>query len=90
MASSYLPWLYKERPLSYEALAWSLSKGQVQFKTEAEAPIIHQVIGKLSFKDSQLSENLNALVLAIGENKIKNITLKSTISPGIKLDLKNL
>ena len=73
-----------------EALVLSLSKGQVQFKTEAEAPIIHQVIGKLSFKDSQLLENFKALVLAIGENKIKNITLKSTISLGIKVDFKNL
>lgn len=73
-----------------EALAQSLSKGQVQFKTEAEALIIHQVIGKLSFKDKELEENLKALVLAVNPTKIKNITLKSTISPGIKLDLTSI
>lgn len=70
-----------------EKLAASLSKGQIQFKTESEFPIIHQVIGKLSFKDEQLGENYKSLVGAIGTTKIKSVTLKSTMSPGIRVQV---
>ena len=66
-------------------LAEKLKKGEVSWKTESEFPIVHQMIGKLSFKDTQLAENFQALVKAISAPKIKNVTLKSTMSPGIKL-----
>ncbi|KKQ31901.1 MAG: hypothetical protein US48_C0043G0001, partial [Candidatus Levybacteria bacterium GW2011_GWA2_37_36] len=35
----------------------------------------------------KLAENINALIEAIEKEKIRNVTLKSTMSPGIKLDL---
>lgn len=70
-----------------EKVAKKLEAGEVNWKTESEFPIIHQVIGKLSFKDSQLEDNFKALVKSIGETKIKSITLKSTMSPGIKVGL---
>lgn len=70
-----------------EKVAQNLQKGEVNWKTESEFPIIHQLLGKLSFKDKQLEENFNALVKSIGDTKIKNITLKSTMSPGIKIQL---
>lgn len=59
--------------------------GEVTWKTEADFPIIHQIIGKLTFKDSQLEENFSSLVKSIDATKIKSITLKSTMSPGIKV-----
>lgn len=68
-----------------EKVAEKLRAGQISWKTESEYPVIHQVIGKLSFADNQLTDNFKALVRSIGEVKIKNITLKSTMSPGIKL-----
>ncbi len=68
-----------------EKVAKKLEAGEVNWKTESDFPIIHQVIGKLSFKDEQLEENFQALVKSIGDTKIKNITLKSTMSPGIKV-----
>ena len=68
-----------------EKVAKKLEAGEISWKTEPEFPIIHQVIGKMSFKDSQLSENFQTLMKAIGEGKIKAITLKSTMSPGIKV-----
>jgi len=68
-----------------EKVAKKLEAGEITWKTEPEFPIIHQVIGKMSFKDSQLSENFQALMKSIGEEKIKSITLKSTMSPGIKV-----
>lgn len=70
-----------------EKVAAKFKKGEVQWKTEAEFPIVHQLIGKLSFKDKQLEENYDALVKAIGDAKITNATLKSTMSPGIKVQI---
>lgn len=70
-----------------EKVAKKLEAGEIAWKTESEFPIIHQVIGKMSFKDSQLEENFNAFVKAIGDTKIKSVTLKSTMSPGIKVKL---
>jgi len=64
-----------------------LSKGKVYFKTEKQAPIIHLVFGKMDFKDNQLIENFKALINAIGPTKIKKVVIKSTISPGIKVEI---
>ena len=70
-----------------EAVVEKLSKGQVSFKTEAQNPIIHMSVGKLSFDESKLSENIKAAISAIGAGKIENITLKSTMSPAIKIQV---
>lgn len=70
-----------------DKIAKKLEAGEVAWKTEADFPIIHQVIGKMSFKDDQLSENFKAFVKAIGDGKVKSITLKSTMSPGIKVQV---
>ncbi len=60
-------------------------KGQVYFKTEAKAPIIHLTVGKMSFGAKKLAENIQTLIDAIKKEKIRNITLKSTMSPGIRI-----
>lgn len=67
--------------------AENFKQGQVYFKTEAKAPILHLVVGKLSFGAKKLAENIEALIEAIKKEKILNITLKSTMSPGIKLEI---
>lgn len=61
--------------------------GQIRFKTEAKAPIIHLTVGKLSFGEKKLAENIASIIDAVNKEKIKNVTLKSTMSPGIKLDI---
>jgi large subunit ribosomal protein L1 len=61
--------------------------GQINFKTEPKAPIIHMTVGKVSFDEKQLNENINAIFKAVQTKNIKNVTLKSTMSPGIKLSL---
>lgn len=68
-----------------EKIAKKLEAGEINWKTESDFPIIHQVIGKLSFKDKQLEDNYKVLIKSISCDKIKSITLKSTISPGIKV-----
>lgn len=62
-----------------------LSAGQVGFKTESQAPIIHMSVGKLSFDDKKLSDNITTALSAIGHSKITSVTLKSTMSPAVKI-----
>lgn len=64
--------------------------GQMNFKTEAKAPILHLSVGKMSFGEKKLSDNIKAAVAAVNVKKIKNVTLKSTMSPAIKLDVASL
>ena len=67
-----------------EAVA-KLSAGQISYKTEAKDPIIHVSVGKVSFDNNKLVENITTLVQSVGASKIKSATLKSTMSPGIKV-----
>jgi ribosomal protein L1 len=64
--------------------------GQMNFKTESKFPIVHMAIGKVSFGEKKLSDNVKAAVAAINAKKIKDVTLKSTMSPALKLDLASL
>ncbi|MFC2028349.1 50S ribosomal protein L1 [Chloroflexota bacterium] len=68
--------------------------GRVEFRLDKTANI-HCPIGKVSFSDKQLYENLAALMEAIKRarpsaakgNYIKRVTITTTMGPGIKLDL---
>ncbi len=64
-----------------------LSHGQVNFKTEPEQPIIHLSVGKVSFPEEHIKDNVTAALDAIGRNKITKATLSSSMGPGIKLQL---
>ncbi|MFH0750129.1 MAG: 50S ribosomal protein L1 [Candidatus Gottesmanbacteria bacterium] len=64
-----------------------LSNGQVNFKSEPENPIIHLAVGKVSFEEVKLKDNVEAVLTAMGKNKILKITLTTTMGPGIKLAL---
>lgn len=73
-----------EEPKSY--FSTSKDTGQISFKTDPQAPIIHLKIGKLSQKSEEIEENLKALITAIGTSKIKKVTLTTTMGPGIRVD----
>jgi len=62
-----------------------LSHGQVNFKTEPDQPIIHLSVGKVSFPDKHLEDNIHAVIDSVGHGKIVKATLVSTMGPGIKL-----
>ncbi len=64
-----------------------LSKGGMNFRTEPKAPIMHLVIGKKSFEEKEISDNVKAVIAAIGPAKIKSATLTSSMNPGIHLDV---
>lgn len=68
-----------------EEVAKKYEGGQVNFKTEAKAPIIHLSIGKMSFGKEKLTQNVETLVQAIKRPNIVNATIKSTMSPGLKI-----
>jgi len=60
-----------------------LSHGQVNFKTEPENPIVHLIVGKVSFGSDMLLANVNAILDVIGRNKILKATVAATMGPGI-------
>jgi large subunit ribosomal protein L1 len=61
--------------------------GQINFKTEAKSPIMHLTVGKMSFGAKKLTENIESMLKAVKKSNIANITLKSTMSPGLKLKI---
>jgi len=71
-----------------EELKKKLSQGASRFKSEPKAPLIHLVIGKLSFKDNQLKDNLKAAIQTIKPKNITTAYLCSSMSPSIKLQIK--
>ncbi|HSW97623.1 MAG TPA: hypothetical protein VLF89_07400 [Candidatus Saccharimonadales bacterium] len=70
-----------------EEAAKKFAGGQINFKTESKAAVIHLTVGKLSFKPEQLTENIRTALNAVQNKNIKNITLKSTMSPGLKIQI---
>lgn len=73
-----------------DEVAKKFAGGQFNFKTEAKFPILHLAVGKLSFGDKKLSENITTAVKAVKAKNIRSMTLKSTMSPGIRIETSNL
>jgi len=67
--------------------------GAVEFRVE-KAGIVHAGVGKASFTEEQIAENVRALIGAIVKAKpsgakgtyVKRIALSSTMGPGVKID----
>ncbi|HUB95091.1 MAG TPA: 50S ribosomal protein L1 [Stellaceae bacterium] len=71
--------------------------GQVEYRAE-KAGIVHAGVGKASFSEEALAENVRAFVGAIARAKptgvkgtyIKKVSLSSTMGPGLKLEVSSL
>ena len=71
--------------------------GQVQFKVE-KAGVIHCGVGKASFDEAKIAENVKALVDAVQKAKpsgakgtyMKKVSLSSTMGPGISIAVDSL
>lgn len=70
-----------------EKLVENLSKGQINWKTEADFPIIHAIIGKVSFDEKKLAENFAALLKSINKEKIVSCFVKPTMGPSIRVQI---
>lgn len=73
-----------------EEVVKKFSKGVLRWKTEAKFPLIHQMIGKLSFETKALVENTKKFINAVGKSHIKKVVIKSTMSPSVKLDIEKI
>lgn len=73
-----------------EDIAKKFEGGQFNFKTEAKFPLLHLAVGKISFGDKKLTENIATAVNAVKIKNIKSVTLKSTMSPGIRIETASL
>ena len=71
--------------------------GQVEFRAE-KAGIVHAGVGKASFTDKALADNVRAFVGAITRGKpsgvkgsyIKKVSVSSTMGPGVRVELTGL
>jgi len=70
--------------------------GEVQFKAE-KAGVVHAGVGKASFDEGKLAENIRAFVDAVQKAKpagakgtyMKKIAVSSTMGPGVSLNVDN-
>ena len=68
--------------------------GEVQFKVE-KAGVIHAGVGKVSFADDKLAQNIRAFVDAVSKARpsgakgtyLKKVSLSSTMGPGVSVDI---
>ena len=69
-------------------------KGKVEYRTDTFGNV-HAIFGKASFDDAKLAENLRSFIEVILKaksqtvkgNYVKNISISSTMGPGIKIDV---
>lgn len=73
-----------------EAVVKKFSTGILRFATEPKAPLLHQMVGKISLEDEKLEDNIKTLVRAIGKQNIQKAFIKSTMSPSLELDVTQL
>ena len=70
-----------------------IQKGRVEYRTDSYGNV-HAIIGKVSFEEEDLLENLDTFAKLIIKSKpsavkgkyVKNISIASTMGPGIKID----
>ncbi len=70
-----------------------VKKGRVEYRTDSYGNV-HAIIGKASFDNEKLIENLDAFVSLILKSKpavvkgkyVKNISVSTTMGPGVKID----
>ena len=71
-----------------------IKAGKIEYRLD-KANIIHVPVGKISFEESKLQENFDALMEAIGKAKpsaltgqaLSSITIATTMGPGVKVNV---
>lgn len=81
-----------------EKAVTEIKKGQIEVKTEKDAPLIHTVIGKVSFTDEALLENFKTFYTTLKQNKpqkakpdwIRNIFLVSSMGKSVEVNIASI
>lgn len=60
--------------------------GKIEVKEENNG-LVHQVIGKVSWDDEKLLENISKIMAQVPRSQISSITLSATMGPGVKVKL---
>jgi large subunit ribosomal protein L1 len=71
--------------------------GKIEFKVDKTGNV-NNAVGKISFKSSNLVDNLNALLNAIAKSKpasskgafLRSLYLSTTMGPGLKIDIQSI
>lgn len=71
--------------------------GQIEFRVE-KLGIIHAGVGKASFEEKAIAENIQALIDALSKAKptgvkgtyMKRVSISSTMGPGVKVDVADM
>lgn len=71
----------------------NLSKGQIEIKSQPGHAVIHQLVGNLSFTDTQLKENIEYLIKELNKNTppkmkkrlVQKVFITTTMSPSIRI-----
>jgi large subunit ribosomal protein L1 len=80
--------------MDIEAAVKNAKGGEVQFRVE-KAGVVHAGVGKASFGEKELVQNIQAFIDAVSKAKpsgtkgayMKKIAVSSTMGPGVSLDL---
>ena len=72
----------------------SIKAGQIEYRVERSSGIIHVPIGKTSFEETSIKENLNAVMgalvaarpVSVKGRYIRSIAISSTMGVGIRID----
>lgn len=73
-----------------EELKKKLEGGEFRFSTEPKTPLMHLIIGKISFGPEKILANLNAIIEAVQPKNIIRAYLTSTHSPSIRLEISSV
>ncbi|MBF8262421.1 MAG: rplA [Parachlamydiales bacterium] len=74
-----------------------LKAGKIEFKVD-KLGIVNNAVGKLSFSESDLVENIRSLLIAVSRAKpasakgafFRSLYITSTMGPGLKIDLQSV
>jgi len=83
--------------MDVKAAVEAAKAGQVEYRVE-KAGIIHGGVGKASFDEAQIVENVNSFVNAVIKAKptgakgtyVKRVAMSSSMGPGLKIDVATL
>ncbi len=60
---------------------------KITVKTEKSAAVVHTMVGKVNMDDKAISENIKAIISAVGERQFVKIYLSSSMGPSVRVEL---